>query len=75
MRHVPVIDASGIRALKEMHKEFRHRGTRLILSEVTAPGVIGALKDARLLFAIGKANVTGSFEAAVKRGRELAIAE
>ena len=71
MRHVPVIDASGIRALKEMHKEFRHRGTKLILSEVTAPGVVKALKDARLLFAIGKANVTESFEDALKRGREL----
>jgi len=71
MRHVPVIDASGVRALKEMHKEFRHRGTKLVLSEVTSPGVLKALKDARLLFAIGKANVTDSFEAALKRGTEL----
>lgn len=71
MRHVPIIDASGIRALKEIHKEFRHGGTKLILSEVTNPGVVKALKDARLLFAIGKANVTESFEEAMKRGREL----
>lgn len=73
MRHVPVIDASGIRALKEIHKDFRHRGTRLVLSEVTAPGVLSAIKDARLLFAIGKANVTESFEAALKRGSQILL--
>jgi SulP family sulfate permease len=71
MRHVPVIDATGVRALKEVHKDLRHRGTKLILSEVTNPDVLSALKDARLLFAIGKANVTSSFEDAVKRGREI----
>jgi SulP family sulfate permease len=71
MRHVPVIDASGMRALKEMHREFGHRGTRLILSEVQRPAVLKALKDSRLLFAIGKANVTESFDAALKRSDEL----
>jgi len=71
MRHVPVIDATGLRALKDVHRDFKHRGTRLILAEVTGPEVIKALKDARLLFAIGKANVTDSFEAALKRSREL----
>jgi len=71
MRHVPVIDATGIRALKEVHKDFSHRGTKLILSEVTNPDVLAALKDARLLFAIGKANVTTTFDAAVKRCDEI----
>jgi SulP family sulfate permease len=71
MRNVPVIDASGIRTLKEIHKDFRRRGTRLILSEVTSPELLTALKDARLLFAIGKRNVTASFEAALKRADEV----
>jgi len=71
MRQVPVIDASGIRALREMQRDFHRRGTRLVLSEVTSPGVIKSLKDARLLFAIGKANVVESFEEAVKRAGEL----
>ncbi len=30
-----------------------------------------ALKDARLLFAIGKANVTGSFEKALERSHTI----
>jgi SulP family sulfate permease len=71
MRHVPVIDATGIRALKEVHKEFKHRGTKLILSEVRNQEVIKALKDSRLLFAIGKANVTDNFEASIKRCEQI----
>jgi sulfate permease, SulP family len=71
MRHVPVIDATGIRVLKDVYKDFKHRGIKLILSEVTDPEVLKALKDARLLFAIGKANVTDSFEASLKRCKEI----
>jgi len=71
MRNVPVIDATGIRALKEVYKDFNHRGTKLILSEVTNPEVLKALKDSRLLFAIGKANVTGSFEESINRCKEV----
>jgi SulP family sulfate permease len=71
MRNVPVIDATGIRALKEVHKDFKHRGTKLILSEVTDPEVLKALRDSRLLFDIGKANVTETFEASIKRCEQL----
>lgn len=73
MRKVPVIDATGIRILKEVNKESRHRGTKLILSEVCHPEVIHELKDARLLFEIGKANVTETFELALKRSKEILI--
>ena len=71
MRKVPIIDATGIKTLKEIHREFQRRGARLILSEVHSPQVMKELKDARLLFAIGKANVTDSFEAAIKRCKEV----
>jgi SulP family sulfate permease len=71
MRQVPVIDATGIRALKEVYKESRHRGTKLILSEVRHEQVMKELKDARLLFSIGKANVTKTFELALKRCRQV----
>jgi SulP family sulfate permease len=67
MRNVPIIDATGIKTLREVYKEFKRRGTRLILSEVYSPQVMKELKDSRLLFAIGKANVTDSFEASLKR--------
>ncbi|MBN9381829.1 MAG: sulfate permease [Chitinophagaceae bacterium] len=71
MRKVPIIDATGIKTLKEVHKDFKRRGVKLILSEVHSPQVLKELKDTRLLFAIGKANVTGSFEASLKRCKEV----
>lgn len=67
MRQVPIIDATGIRTLKEVYKDAKHRGTKLILSEVHSQQVIKELQDARLLFSIGKANVTVSFKEALSR--------
>lgn len=67
MRHVPIIDATGIRTLREIHKESKSRGTKLILSEVHSWQVMEELRTARLLFAIGKANVTDDFSRALKR--------
>ncbi len=67
MRKVPIIDATGIRTIEEVYKESKHRGTKLILCEVDSEQVLKELKDARLLFAIGKANVTDSFEKALER--------
>ncbi len=72
MRQVPVIDATGIKTIADMHKEVKQRGTRLILSEVYSEQVLQELRTARLLFAIGKANVTSSFEKAVERSKVLA---
>jgi SulP family sulfate permease len=71
MRKVPIIDATGIKTIDEVRKEFKRHGTKLILSEVHSPQVIKELKESRLLFAIGKANVTDSFEAALKRCKEI----
>lgn len=71
MRSVPIIDATGIRTLREIYKESKSRGTKLILSEVHSRQVMDELRSARLLFAIGKANVTDSFEAALKRSHEV----
>ena len=67
MGHVPIIDATGIRTLKEVQKESRQRGTKMILSEVTNPQILGELGKARLLFSIGKANVTETFKEALSR--------
>ena len=71
MRKVPIIDATGIKTIDEVRKEFKRHGTKLILSEVHSLQVIKELKESRLLFAIGKANVTDSFEAALKRCNEV----
>ena len=75
MRHVPIIDATGIRTLREIYKESRSRGTKLILSEVHSKQVLDELRAARLLFAVGKANVTGTFEQALKRSNVVVNSE
>jgi len=71
MRHVPIIDVTGIRTIQEVHKESKRRGTKLILSEVHSDQVMNELKDARLLFGIGRANVTVSFEKAIERSNTI----
>lgn len=67
MRQVPIIDATGIRVLEEVYKDSKLRGTKLILSEVHSEKVTEELKKTRLLFAIGKGNVTNSFAEALSR--------
>lgn len=67
MRQVPIIDATGIKTIEEVYKASKKNGTKLILSEVRSDQVRSELKKARLLFAIGKANVTNGFEEALKR--------
>ena len=72
MRHVPLIDATGIQVLQEVNKELKKHLTKIILSEVNSKQVLKELKDSRLLFAIGKANVLETFEQALeKAGREV----
>ncbi len=71
MRKVPIIDATGIKTLQEVYKESKHKGTKIILSEVHSAQVLQELKDARLLFAIGKANVTETFPAAIERSKKI----
>jgi SulP family sulfate permease len=71
MGKVPIIDATGLRTLKEVHKESQRRGTKIILAEVHSQQVMEELKDARLLFAIGKANVTNTMEEALERCQEI----
>lgn len=71
MRGVPIIDATGIRVLGDVFRTSRHQGTKLILSGVHSRQVYGEIKKARLLFAIGKANVCHSFEQALQRAHTI----
>lgn len=71
MRYVPIIDATGIQTLKDVHKDMRHRGTKLILSEVLTKEVHEELRKARLLFSIGKANVVETFSKAIERSEKI----
>jgi len=71
MRNVPVIDATGIRILREVHTSVKRKGTKLILAEVNSVQVMEELKKARLLFQIGKGNVRDTFENALKRANDV----
>ena len=67
MRFVPIIDATGIQVLREVFKESKARGTKMILSGVTSEQVLEELQKARLIFAIGKANIQPTFKKALER--------
>lgn len=74
MRQVPIIDATGLRTLREVFKESHHRGTKLVLAEVHSTQVMEALDEAGLLADIGKENVTENLEEAIARCRVLPAA-
>jgi len=71
MRNVPIIDATGIRMLDEVDKEFREQGTKIIFSEIKSGQVMEELKKARIIFKIGKANVLDTLPEAVERSKEI----
>jgi SulP family sulfate permease len=71
MGKVPVIDATGIKTLQEIHNDLRREGTSLILSEIHSGQVMEELSAARLLFAIGKANVTDNFDKAILQANKI----
>jgi SulP family sulfate permease len=71
MRHVPIIDATGIQTLREVYNDAKRHHKRLILSEINSTQVMKELKDARLIFAIGKGNVLDTFEDSLARAEVL----
>jgi SulP family sulfate permease len=70
---VPIIDATGLKTIEEVLKELKQNGTKMILSEVESLQVIDDLKSSRLLFTIGKANVTTTFNDAVERSKAVLL--
>jgi sulfate permease, SulP family len=75
MRHVPIIDATGIQTLKEVYAHSKKHHKKIILSEINSSQVMKELKDARLVFAIGKRNVVDTFEDALTRAETLVADE
>jgi len=73
MRKVPIIDATGLKTIKDVYSESKQSGTKLILSEVHSEQVMEELKEARLVFAIGKANITDTFEDAIQRSKVILL--
>jgi SulP family sulfate permease len=70
MRHVPVIDATGLHALEEMHKNCAKTGTTLILSTVRDQP-LRVLRRSKQLEVLGRANVTHNIDAALCRAQEI----
>jgi SulP family sulfate permease len=70
MRHVPMIDATGIKALEEIvHRHF-HEKTAVILSGVQ-PEVREYLQNAGFVAKIGEKNVTANIDQALVRTRQI----
>lgn len=69
LRHVPVIDATGLNSLTQFHKKCGHSDIRLILSGVQ-PQPLRALKNSGLYDLIGAENVTANIQEALKRAQE-----
>ncbi|MFT4019581.1 MAG: SulP family inorganic anion transporter, partial [Agriterribacter sp.] len=75
MRQVPMIDATGIKTLRDVLHQTKQRKTKLILSGVTEGQVLTELQKSRLLFAIGKANVLPTFTLAMERAQQYLLQE
>jgi SulP family sulfate permease len=70
LRHVPAIDATGLHALAEFHKECVARGTHLILAGVQ-PDVMRKVLHWPPSEAIGRENIVPEFGAGLERARVL----
>jgi sulfate permease, SulP family len=70
MRHVPVIDATGIHTIKDVLKMCRKDKMQLIISGVQ-PQVLEEFRKSRLLFLLGKRYVTPNLEMALNRAKEV----
>jgi SulP family sulfate permease len=66
MRHVPFIDGTGLRNLKETIKDLKSRRIQIILSGVQ-PEVLTELEKGGINTLIGSANITLSFDLALAR--------
>ncbi|MBZ0098898.1 MAG: STAS domain-containing protein, partial [Taibaiella sp.] len=71
MRNVPIIDATGIHAMKDIIHDAQQNGTTIILSELYSDQVLKELTKARLAFKIGKANIVRSFDDAIERSKKV----
>jgi SulP family sulfate permease len=68
MRSVPVIDATGLHALREVIEQTSAGGTRVILSDVHAQPM-AALARTELLERLGDANIVGHIDEALAVAR------
>ena len=70
MRHVSIIDATGLHTIKDVLRMCRYDKIQLIISEIQ-PLVLEEFKKSRLLFHLGKRYVTNDFDIALQRADEV----
>ncbi|WP_034763441.1 SulP family inorganic anion transporter [Chrysiogenes arsenatis] len=70
MRHVPVIDATGMHALEEFYERCRRQGTQVVLSGVR-PQLKKKLERFGFIAQIGNENVLDHIDRALERAHEL----
>ena len=68
MRHVPILDATGLKVLSDVVRQSRREGTIVLLSEVP-PEPLAAIRHAVLWREIGPDGVCPSFELAIATAR------
>jgi SulP family sulfate permease len=66
MRNVLSVDASGIRALEDLHRQSTRQGTTVVISGIHSQPLI-ALQRSGLLDVIGEENVVGNIDEALVR--------
>ncbi len=70
MRHVPFIDATGIDNFRETIRDLQSGRTKILLSGVQ-PEVMTELERSRIAFLIGRANIFGQFDDALRKARSI----
>lgn len=70
MRHVPFIDATGIKNLKEAVRALRYAGTKVILSGINKQ-VYSELNKNRIAFMVGKSNIFPEFSLALNHAKDI----
>jgi SulP family sulfate permease len=68
MRRVPVIDSTGLAALREVVRRSRREGTLVVLSDVHSQPVV-AITTSGFEDEIGEANICGNIDDALNRAR------
>jgi len=64
MRNVPLLDASGIRVLDDLHRSFAHQGIRFVIAGIPSQP-LAALERAGRLDAYGRENIVASLDDAL----------
>jgi SulP family sulfate permease len=70
MHHVPVIDTTGVKTIREVYHQTKHAGTYFIITGIQ-PEPLAVFQKSGLIDEIGKENVVRNTEEALQRANEI----